>query len=244
MAFRFARTISLGLILISSVALMGGCDSPEPVIVYTVPTSIPPQLRQGKERMLAAMVPRGDEVWFFKVVGPADAMEGIESSYRQFVETVPFGDDGPELAELPEGWRLGPKKPFRFASIDVETPNKQLDISVSKLGIQGDWESFAAMNVNRWRGQLGLPPSDDKWGGGTPISVPAADSESIWVDLEGQPSSGGSMSTPPFAGGAPFAGPGAGSVAQTVPPPAQTAPRAAGADSPGGAAQQRPRAAV
>jgi hypothetical protein len=233
MAFRFTRTIPLGLLLVSSVVLMGGCDSPEPVTVYTVPTSVPPQLRQGKERMLAAMIPRGDEAWFFKVTGPLDAMGGIESAYRKFVESVEFGDEGPDVSELPEGWRLGPEKPMRVASIDVETPSKQLDISISKLGRQEDWDSFVVMNVNRWRGQLGLPPSTEKWAGGTEMDVEAADGDSVWVDLVGQPSSGGSMSAAPFAGMTPPAG----NFDRST--PQGTAPTAVQANSPSGAPAQR-----
>lgn len=233
MDLRFTRTIPLGLLGVSFAVLMAGCGSPEPVAVYTVPTSIPPQLRPGKERMLAAMVPVGDEAWFFKVTGPLDAMGGIESAYRQFVESVEFDGEGPDVAELPEGWRLGPKKPMRFASIDVETPSKQLDISISKLGRQEDWDSFVVMNVNRWRGQLGLPPSTEKWAGGTELNVAAADGESVWVDLVGEPPSGGSMSAPPFAGMAPPSGNLNRSPAQG------TAPTGVPANSPSGAPSPR-----
>ncbi len=44
-------------------------------------------------------------------------------------------------------------------------------------------------------------PSQDKWAEGVEIEVAAADAKGIWVDLLGDPTSGGSPMTPPFAGG-------------------------------------------
>ncbi len=67
-----------------------------------------------------------------------------------------FKDGEPLLADLPEGWRLGAEKAMRFATINVQTPDKQLEISVSKLTRQEDWDEQVKLNVNRWRGQLGL----------------------------------------------------------------------------------------
>ena len=100
------------------------------------------------------------------------------------------------LNDLPVGWRRGGEKPFRYASIDVETPSKQLDISISQLTRQQDWDEQVSMNVNRWRGQLGLDPSDEKWAEGEEFEIASADSTGIWVDLMGEPGDGGSMSAP------------------------------------------------
>ncbi|MEM9588263.1 MAG: hypothetical protein AAGA03_13355, partial [Planctomycetota bacterium] len=114
-------------------------------------------------------------------------------------------------------WRRGSEKPFRYASIDITTPEKQLDLSISKLNRQPDWEAMVAMNVNRWRGQVGLDASDEPWAGGEPISVSAVDEDAVWVDLVGTPGdSAGSMSAPFASRGAagPASAPGA-SAAET-----------------------------
>ncbi len=205
------------------VMMVAGCNQTEPIVTYTVPTEIPEQLRAGKDRMLAAMVPQGDQVWFFKVTGPEDAIESIESEFRNFVQAIEFGDAQPLLETLPDGWRRGGDKPMRFATIDVDTPNKQLDISISKLNRQDDWDEQVKMNVNRWRGQLGLSSSDAKWADGTSLEVAAADTAAIWVDLLGEGGGGSSMSAP-FAsrsrGAAPAMNdmPSAGSLAGDVEP--------------------------
>lgn len=172
-----------------------GCDSGDPITVYEVPTVVPAELRVGSDRMLAAMIPKGQKVWFFKVTGPEKAISGVEKTYREFVEKVTI-DENPVLDELPTGWRRGGAKPMRFASIDVDTPDKQLDISVSFLSRQQDWDAQVLMNVNRWRGQLGLPPSEEKWAGGVPIEVGSADGPSVWVDLISDPSSTPAMQPP------------------------------------------------
>jgi hypothetical protein len=210
------------------VLVSGGCDSVDPIVTYRVPTKLPEELQQSESeqsssRMLAAMVPSGDQVWFFKVTGPESAVGLIESDFRDFVENISFADGSPRLDSLPSDWKRSGEKPMRFASIDVDTPDKQLDISVSNLARQDDYDAFVAMNVNRWRGQLSLGDSADKWADGEPINVAAADGPSVWVDLVGT-GGGGSPMTPPFANGAgPFAGGGApfasgGSTPPSVPP--------------------------
>jgi hypothetical protein len=176
-----------------------GCEKPAPIVTYTVPTEIPEQLRIGNDRMLGVMLPKGDDVWFFKVTGPEKAVASIQPDFRKFVRELQFSDGVPDLEELPEGWRRGGEKPMRFATIDVETPSKQLGISISKLGRQEDWDEQVKSNVNRWRDQLGLPPSDAKWARGEQIEIAVADSTPIWVDLVGRPGTSGSAMLPPLA---------------------------------------------
>lgn len=212
------RAIGRSLFLIASLVVVAGCREPAPIITYDVPTEVPEQLKPGKDRMLAVMLPKGEDVWFFKVTGPEKAVESIEPAFRSFVEQVTFDGDVPALDDLPEGWRRGGEKPMRFATLDVETPLKQLDVSISKLQRQEDWDNQVNMNVNRWRGQLGLENSDDKWAEGKPIQIAAADNDSIWVDLIGEASGSGGMS-PPFANRRPpFASSGAG-MPSTAPGP-------------------------
>src|SRR6056297_1463250 len=96
---------------------------------------------------------------------------------------------------------------MRFASVDIATENKQLDLSVSRLARQEDWDEEVSLNVNRWRGQVGLEPSREKWAGAEPMEVPAADGEAVWVDLVGRSSAGSASMSAPFAsGGSPMMG--------------------------------------
>ena len=199
------------------LALVFGCDQPAPIVTYSVPTDVPNELRPGKDRMLAAMIPKNDDVWFLKVTGPEKAVETIEPIFQNFVQNLTFVDGSPQLGDLPKGWRRGGEKPMRYATLDVETPMKQLRISVSKLQRQENWDDQVAMNVNRWRGQLGLANSDQKWAQGEPLKVAAADGEAVWVDLVGKADVSSPMSAP-FANGRPSpASPGTQSDSSNAP---------------------------
>ena len=207
-------SVAAGLLLFLASFLVVGCQSEDAIETYRVSTKIPEQLLPGKERMLAVMVPQGKQIWFFKVMGPEKSVDGVADQFRAFVKTVTFSERGePVLGSLPEGWKRGGKKPLRFATIDINTPTKQLDLSVSALGgpKPGDpgWDAYVAQNVNRWRGQIGLDKSDDKWSGGESFEVASADGQAVFVDIVGEPGSGGPSgnmmgnmaaggSTPPF----------------------------------------------
>lgn len=87
--------------------------------------------------------------------------------------TPPIGPAGPSLPpvgpvasgdsdltyDLPKGWSEQPLTSLRKASLSVGIGDKQAEITVIPLGGQaGDWVS----NVNRWRGQVGLPPMSEE----------------------------------------------------------------------------------
>jgi hypothetical protein len=46
---------------------------------------------EPKQRMLAAMVPRGDRFLFFKMTGPADAVGAQKPAFESFLRSVRFG---------------------------------------------------------------------------------------------------------------------------------------------------------
>ena len=60
---------------------------------------------------------------------------------------------------LPAGWKEKPLTQMRVASFDVSENGQTADVSVIPLGgiAGGD-----LANVNRWRGQVGLPPESDE----------------------------------------------------------------------------------
>ena len=92
----FISAAALAGIVLSPCLLAFGCSRPAPIEIYTIPTKIPEQLRAGNERMLAAMFPKGDDVWFFKVTGPEQAIDQIDDTFREFVAKIEFGDQGPD----------------------------------------------------------------------------------------------------------------------------------------------------
>jgi len=174
-------------------------------VTYEIPTEAPAVFRGDTQQMLAAMFPAEGKTWFFKVTGPESAIKLIESDLKTFVANVEFKDGNPDLSKLPEGWKIGADKPMRFASVNIETPEKQLDLSISSLSTQSDWGAEVLANVNRWRRQFGIPPSMEKWAEGETLDVAAAEEQAIWVDLkteaaDGKPARAAGPSTaPPMA---------------------------------------------
>lgn len=232
--------------VLAALVLLVGCERSRPIVEYSIPTAMPEELEPARPRMLAAMVPRADENWFFKVVGPRDAVDTIEPTFRAFVQEVDFEGGVPDLEDLPSGWRRAGEKPMRYASIDIPTKRKQLDLSISRLPRQEDWDQEVGMNVNRWRDQVGLEPSEEKWAGAEPLEVAASEQTGVWVDLVGEAGAQSTSMTPPFAGGAgamPGGGLAGGAVAagggETPPVGAAAPPAAISSGSPGGTSPPR-----
>ena len=80
--------------------------------------------------------------------------------------TMPAGLSAPDNSALPPlkyvlpaGWTEKPASQMRVASFGVSENGKTADISVIPLGGAA---GGAAANVNRWRGQVSLPPLDEK----------------------------------------------------------------------------------
>ena len=51
-------------------------------------------LANKQERMLAAIIPHEDRVWFFKMVGPASAVTPNKENFDAFIKSIKFGGGG------------------------------------------------------------------------------------------------------------------------------------------------------
>jgi hypothetical protein len=194
----FLAALSLGVIT--------GCNDKPEVREYVIPGKMPEALLT-RDRLLGAIIPQEKEVWFVKVLGPAEAVKFADKQIRDFAKSLTFTPDGPDLTKLPAGWNRGGKKQMRFATLLVDTPEAQLDVSISQLPYGGEWEEQVVSNVNRWRGQLKFPPSTDKAAGAELLDVVSAtDKPAYWVDLTGELGAGTTappMMAPSMAGGNP-----------------------------------------
>src|SRR5262245_39067281 len=105
--------------------------------------------------MVAAMFPTRDTVWYFRLTGPVAAVEDQENVFDRFLGSLKFkGDD--VSWETPAGWKQEGATGFRYATLR----SGPLELRVSKLRNEGQ-AAAALPNVNRWRGELGLPPWRD-----------------------------------------------------------------------------------
>lgn len=213
------RTAPL-LSLIALAGLLAGCQradeiehyrqlKPEAVLKIFGETAPPPVERAPPEsdRMFAAIVIHAPQFWFFKLVGPIDAVDRQSEAFIALIRSVHFnadGENGKPAWTLPQGWRelpaSGTGPAARFATLQTGTADKPLDVAVTSLPLEG--VEAIIMNINRWRTQMGLRPVETKEQLAETVSPLKTDSgeQAFVVSLAGRFEAGG-MGRPPFAAG-------------------------------------------
>jgi hypothetical protein len=200
-------TTAASLVLLTLFAA-GGCKKQPEITRYQVPKETPsagapvpsqgnaekaPPKTPGQDRMLAAIVPRKDAVWFFKLAGDGQLVEKLTEDFETFVKSVTFPESsgGKPEWKLPADWKQQPRQGIRFATlmIPVEDAGKsqQLELSVITLPPWDASNEKAAVlsNVNRWRDQMQLPPlAEDKLDSET-SKLKLAEGEAILANLKG-----------------------------------------------------------
>ena len=188
------RLIVPGGLLLLCAGLLAGCGDPEEIREYTV--TKPPVIQ---ERMLAAMVPQGSQTWFFKLTGPDAAVESEMERFLELVQSVRFPQPKTPAWDLPEKWQQTGSSGMRYATIQVPTPDKTLELTVTTLPTgEGDMEEYRLANVNRWRKQLGLKPISLADLPEETIEIPLKDAKASVVNLLGQKQEADG-DQPPFA---------------------------------------------
>jgi hypothetical protein len=152
MAFPCSRPLLLSLFGLA--LLLASCDKDE-ITHYKVPKVVEaPEPERPKAQLLGAIVPHGDDEWFFKLVGPVEPVREREVEFQRFVESIRFADkaDVPEW-KTPEGWREQKVNDgVTYAAFRLGPDERGLQMTVTRL----PRKSGLLANVNRWRGQLGL----------------------------------------------------------------------------------------
>ena len=139
------------------------------------------------EGIFAAVLPTGAETWYFKLTGPsAKLRENGSEVFIAFLadvriagtQSVPPAQSAPSApaspkiqVTAPEGWAPGKGSEMRVASFAINGDDgASADVSV--IPLPGDSGSVLD-NVNRWRGQIQLPP------------LSGADDPALGVEMEG-----------------------------------------------------------
>jgi len=242
------RRINLAIFIVALALFAAGCRKEDDIERYTVEkphivfaenhadSPVPKADRKTERtsgRIIGAIVSQGKQTWFFKAMGPDAAVAEQMEEFLAFIKSVRFSDAKPSWT-LPKGWREAADSAarpmsMRFATIKIGSEPDPLELSVIPLPTLGeDYDKYLLANINRWRGQLGLPPTtretlfnnEDRSEETRQIEV---DGTTVTlVNLVGTIESGGPQ-RPPFA---PFAsGRGAGPSAPPQQPGAAGAPR-------------------
>ncbi len=168
------------------------------------------------DRMLVAILPAGDRATFFKIVAPVTAVEEQKAEIDAFFASLKTGDDGRPIWKVPSGWKEDAGSGMRMATIWVPAHGKPLEMSVTALPWRGT-EADLVSNVNRWRGQMQLPPIGAPQLKEVTSEIKVGDATITLVDLRGRSAGVGMMA--PFAGAANRAASGASAELPAGHPP-------------------------
>jgi len=137
------------LFLLSASLLAFGCKPAPQVARYEVKSDAAPATAPAAPAAPVAAQPAPSPAVAAPMVAPAS------------MKAEAAGFDAPKWAKLPAGWSVGPENSMRKATWIVAGPNgSKAEIAVTVF--PGSVGGLTA-NVNRWRGQIGLPPaSSDK----------------------------------------------------------------------------------
>lgn len=171
-------------------------------------------LRSGPAAILGGVVAHAGETWFFKLAGPADTVTSARAEFIAFLQTVhpasqhdhaaaarsrPAPATAPEVTPslassspprtaaprvVPDHWEEKPISGMRISSFSIRGPDDtEADLSV--IPLEGDGGGLMS-NLNRWRGQLGLPawPEARLPEITTPVTLPGGDG--VLVDFSSE----------------------------------------------------------
>jgi hypothetical protein len=197
-------------------AFLGGCRPSDGIVSYEILKHAELQKERGgttaepvapepakPARMLGAILPHGEQLWFFKLTGDPEPVAGVEPAFREFLKSITFPKPDTPTWTLPEGWRASDQShPMRFATVLIGSGSPPLELTVSMLARgSGELPQMLLANVNRWRGQLGLPSVADGELAGESEELETSAGTVVLVNLLGESSAGGGMGAAPFAAG-------------------------------------------
>jgi hypothetical protein len=193
--------LRLGLLALCGAAalLVLGCQQDE-IASYRAPKSEPLALGSGQDegpvRLLAAIVPHGGRTWFFKLSGPPEVVEEHKQEFDTFLGSVHLTDkaDKPVEWKAPEGWQEEPHPTAQFAvaELKIGEGDRRATMTITPAG--GD----LLTNVNRWRGQIGLPPAEENELGKLTTEGKVGGDKATLVDMKGPGGAKGKAPMAPF----------------------------------------------
>ena len=191
------RTVTFSAIIAS--LMLCGCERSESTESYAVPsheslqtTEFLSQYQKAHpkpERMLGLVLPRGSQLWFFKLQGNIETVAAHETKVRDFISSITFASDDKPDWTLPPGWQQLPvENELRYATLALDSEPK-LELSVTKFPSRPEIPVVeqVVMNINRWRGQLMLPHIDAADLDEQSEKLTIAGGTGYWINIVGRP---------------------------------------------------------
>ncbi len=201
------KSVLAGILLL---VFLAGCQDEPTIETVTLPISKSglPIAKSTESRMVVAMSNRPEATWFFKITGPAVVVDQLENEWIDILKSVQYNDANKPSWDSPKNWESSTPSEGRFATLRNRSVKGQIvELAISSLGPKQD----LVMNLNRWRGQLGLAPIGDSQLEDEVGELEHQGGAFMMFDRKGTLSQG---LTPPFAGGG-----------MNATPPTATAPK-------------------
>lgn len=185
------RNASLSAAVIALTGVLSSCSDDEGITQYTVPKEVRAETTGGTPPS-APQVPQGQQLaWFFKLTGPSEQLAEHFPAFVILLKSVRF--ENRALAyDVPAGWSVENGSGMRYQTIKIEGTDPPLEVSVTSLpALAGDSLDYLKANIDRWRGQLELPPmdgenwEDDAAAAGELIRIPNPNLSMTIVNLTG-----------------------------------------------------------
>lgn len=195
-----------------------GCQESESIREYAAPRdAVGPALVAKKAaavptRILAAIIPRKEHVWFVKLMGPVAQLEKQGDAFLQLVQSLKFDNPEKPTFAVPAGWARDDSNANRYSTLKLPADLGPLEATIIALGPQA---GSNLENVNRWRGQIGLGPITEAELPTSTKEIEVAGVKAVVLDATGPGGAGaGPMGMMPRGAGPMQAGAGAAGSAK------------------------------
>jgi len=193
-------------VLVFAFMLSPGCGPSEKTRTYTVPKEKEPDAKpapeadpKGPYRLLGAIIPVGldpdgkEKSRFVKFSGLADNIDPHEKPFDVFLNSIRLSVDPSKVFDFtePANARKVPLKQFRLVTFQFGTDEKPADLYISD-----PFGGTLLENVNRWRGEVGLPAVKESDLKDVTKEIPLGTLKAYRVDFKGPGGKGGGMRGP------------------------------------------------
>lgn len=136
----------------------------------------------GPPRMIVAIIEHGGRNWFFRMLGPAADIPAEVQHFVSLLQSLDFDASGPQF-QTPDHWQELEASGLRYAAFRFGHADHPIELTVVPLGAEAG--SLLA-NVNRWRGQLNLPPLNEAGLANVVMRHELSGREVVIVDIGGE----------------------------------------------------------
>lgn len=149
-----------GLVVLAGWAIIAaGCKREEPPIQrLTMRLDQTGMVETLPEfRSIAAMTATETSTWFVKIAAPVGVVNEVAEPVKTFIASIGFDQANEPEFVLPEKWWVSRSHPDRFLTVMIPMQSGDpAEVAFTRLSGNQD----LLMNVNRWRRQISMPPSE------------------------------------------------------------------------------------